>query len=215
MISPLKLSLLYLIALSLYLKPNYSFKFAFSSSKFAKHSSSLRMIAVGSPYPSEILVDVAEPDISGDTSSCVVAPDPIDLGSTLKSVKKAVIFAVPGAFTSTCSNQHLPSFIKNENALREKGIEEIYCLSVNDKSVMRAWGQSTPHYLSSRIKMVADGSAELTTALGLQKDLTKSRMGIRSLRYAMIVENGIITSINVDEKGMSLSSAENILSILN
>jgi glutaredoxin/glutathione-dependent peroxiredoxin len=210
----LKSSLFYLLAIAFYLKQYFSFKFSSSATKFTRTSlSSLRMASVGTPIPSGILVDVVEPSPS-EVGTCVVAPDPVDIGAMLKSVKKAVIFAVPGAFTSTCSNQHLPSFINNESALRTKGVNEIYCLSVNDKSVMRAWGQSTPGFPTSQIKMLADGSAELTVALGLQKDLTKSRMGVRSMRYAVIVENGVITSLNVDEKGMTLSSAENILSIL-
>ena len=137
----------------------------------------------------------------------------VDLGSVLSSHKKAVLFAVPGAFTPTCSAQHLPGFIAKANELKSKGVEAIYCLSVNDRFVMRAWSEATPGCADS-IKMIADGNADYTKALDLVKDATGSTMGIRSKRYAAIIENGKITSLQTDEKGLVNSSAEKILELL-
>jgi glutaredoxin/glutathione-dependent peroxiredoxin len=137
-----------------------------------------------------------------------------DLALLLKGVGKAILFAVPGAFTPTCSAQHLPGFVALAPQLKAKGIEDIYCLSVNDRFVMRAWAEATPGCVASGIKLVADGSGQLTAALGLTKDATASRMGIRSLRYAAVIERGVITVLNVDEKGLAQSSAETILSLL-
>jgi peroxiredoxin len=137
-----------------------------------------------------------------------------DLGTALKSSKKAVLFAVPGAFTPTCSAQHLPGFIAQAAALKARGVEDIFCLSVNDRFVMRSWAEATPNCVASGIKMVADGNGEFTAALGLTRDVTASRMGLRSKRYAAVIENGKVTLLNVDEKGLVNSSAEVILANL-
>lgn len=100
-----------------------------------------------------------------------------------------------GAFTPTCSAQHLPGFIEQAAALKAKGVEDIFCLSVNDRFVMRAWAEATPGCVSSGIKMVADGNGDYTKALGLTRDASGSRMGLRSKRYAAVVENGKITMV--------------------
>ncbi len=110
--------------------------------------------------------------------------------------------------------QHLPGFIAQADALRSKGVTDIFCLSVNDRFVMRAWAENTPGWAKSGIKMVADGNADYTSALGLTKDATGSRMGVRSKRYAAVLEFGTLKSLNVDEKGMVVSSAEAILAAL-
>ncbi|CAG0905434.1 unnamed protein product [Cyprideis torosa] len=125
--------------------------------------------------------------------------------------KKVVLFALPGAFTPTCSNTHLPGFVVNFDALTAKGVDTVVCASVNDAFVMGAWGKDQN---AENILMLADGNAELTTALGLEKDASGSGMGIRSKRYAMIVDNGVVTLLNVDEKGLDSSSAESILAAL-
>jgi peroxiredoxin len=107
----------------------------------------------------------------------------------------------------------LPSFVANSNEFyNNKGVTDIFCLSVNDKYVMKSWAEATAGCVESNIKMVADGNAEYTQALGLTKDGTGSRMGLRSKRYAAVIEYGVVKLINVDEKGMTLSSADAVLS---
>lgn len=125
--------------------------------------------------------------------------------------KKVVIFAVPGAFTPTCSAAHLPGFVVNADAIKAKGVDTIACISVNDVFVMDAWGkaQNAEHLL-----MLADGNADFAKAIDLTLDGSGFGMGLRSKRYAMIVDNGVVSHIAVDEKGLDASSAEAILSAL-
>lgn len=158
-------------------------------------------------------VDIISPP-SAESSEPSYQFSEADLGELLKSHKKAVLFAVPGAFTPTCSGKHLPGFIENFAALKAKGVDAIYCLSVNDKYVMRAWAEATPGCKDTGIKLVADGNGDFAKAFGLSKDATGSKMGIRCTRFAAIVEEGNVTSLQVDEKGLEKSSAENILSLL-
>lgn len=123
--------------------------------------------------------------------------------------KKVVLFAVPGAFTPGCSQTHLPGYVVNADNIKAKGVDSIICLSVNDAFVMDAWGKAQN---AEALIMLADGSGELTKALGLEKDITAGGMGIRSQRYAMIVENGKVTSLNVEPaRGVVVSAAEAIL----
>ena len=122
--------------------------------------------------------------------------------------KKVVLFAVPGAFTPTCSNAHLPEFITLADKIKAKGVDAIYCVSVNDAFVMKAWGDSQN---AEEILMLADGDASFTKALGLEKD-TAGFGGIRSSRYAMIVNNGVVTGLFVEEgKEFTVSRAEHVL----
>lgn len=124
--------------------------------------------------------------------------------------RKVVLFAVPGAFTPTCSNNHLPSFLEHFAAIKAKGVDTIACTSVNDVHVMSAWAKHSG--AEGKIMMLADGNAAFTTACGLEKDLNVSGMGLRSSRYSMIVEDGIVTSLNGEEKsGVNVSGAETIL----
>ncbi len=125
--------------------------------------------------------------------------------------KKVVMFAVPGAFTPGCSKTHLPGFVANSDAIMARGIDSIICTSVNDAFVMAVWGQEQN---AGDIIMLADGNAELALALGLNKDASEFQMGIRSQRYAMIVNDGVIELLNVDTKGIESSSAETILAAL-
>ena len=171
-----------------------------------------RFAAMNDMVPTAILCDIIQSS-SDATPQCTV-DEAKDFGAMLTSHKKAVLFAVPGAFTPTCSVSHLPGFIANADAMRAKGVEAIYCLSVNDRFVMKCWGDATAGFSTSGVKLVADGNAEFTTALNLVKDATGGRMGLRSQRYAMIIESGKITSINIDAKGLDTSSAEYILSLL-
>ncbi|MCH8176973.1 MAG: peroxiredoxin [Proteobacteria bacterium] len=124
--------------------------------------------------------------------------------------KKVVLFALPGAFTPTCSAAHLPGYVVQADALKDKGIDSIVCLSVNDAFVMNAWGEQ--HNVEDRVMMIADGSAHFTQAVGLDLDLGKGGMGIRSQRYAMIVNDGVVELLNVEAPmKFEVSDAETIL----
>ncbi|PXF62556.1 peroxiredoxin [Kangiella spongicola] len=127
------------------------------------------------------------------------------------SGKKVVLFAVPGAFTPTCSAAHLPGFVVNYDQIIEKGVDTVACMSVNDVFVMDAWEKDQN---AENLLMVADGNADFAEALGLDMDGTGFGMGVRSKRFAMIAEDGVVTALEVDEKGFEKSSAENILSLL-
>lgn len=123
--------------------------------------------------------------------------------------KKVVLLAVPGAFTPTCSAAHLPGFVVNADAIKAKGVDDIVCTSVNDVFVMDAWGKAQN---ADAIHMVADGSGDFASALGLEFDLTERGLGVRSQRYAMIVNDGVVEVLNLDEPGkFEVSSAEAIL----
>ena len=132
--------------------------------------------------------------------------------SELFAGKKAVLFAVPGAFTPTCSAAHLPGFVVNADKLRAKGIDSIVCTSVNDAFVMGAWGKAQN---ADEIIMLADGNGELTAALGLELDGSGFGLGTRSQRFAMIVEDGKVTHLNIEEgPGVDVSSAETMMALL-
>ncbi|WP_281561152.1 peroxiredoxin [Thalassomonas sp. RHCl1] len=131
--------------------------------------------------------------------------------SDLFNGKKVVIFALPGAFTPTCSAAHLPGFVVNADTIKAKGVDSIICLSVNDAFVMGAWGQAQN---ADEVMMLADGDGSFTKAMGLGKD-TGSFGGYRSVRYAMIVEDGVVTSLQVEQpKEFKVSSAESVLALL-
>jgi peroxiredoxin len=124
--------------------------------------------------------------------------------------KKIVVFGLPGAYTRTCSSRHLPGYVTNADTLRKKGIDAVACLSVNDAFVMDAWGKE--HGAAGKVTMLGDGSAEFTQAIGLDLDRTEAGMGIRSQRYSMVVENGVVTALNVEPSGQyGISSAEAML----
>jgi len=124
--------------------------------------------------------------------------------------KRVVVFGLPGAYTRTCSSRHLPGYVTNAEALKKKGIDAIACVSVNDAFVMDAWGKD--HGAPGKVVMLGDGSAELTEALGLSVDRTAAGMGIRSQRYSMIVDNGVVTALNIEPSGeYGVSSAEAML----
>ena len=127
--------------------------------------------------------------------------------------RTVVIFAVPGAFTPTCSDEHLPGFIVNADALKAAGVDEIVCVAVNDPFVMRAWGQL--HDSDDAITFLSDGNGDWTAALAMQRDMHKAAMGTRSKRYAMLVTDGVLTWLGVDESGLANSRAEAVLAILN
>lgn len=127
--------------------------------------------------------------------------------------KKVVVFSVPGAFTPTCSAKHLPGFVKQADTLRAKGVDNIACLAVNDAFVMGAWGKD--QQADGKVDMLADGSAAFTSALGLELDLVAAGLGVRGQRFAMIVDDGTVTHLAVEEPGaFEVSSAEAILAKL-
>jgi len=157
------------------------------------------MIKVGDKIPSVSISSVR----AGETSS--IEADQLMAG------KKVVLFALPGAFTPTCSASHLPGFIIKADEILAKGIDMIACLSVNDAFVMKAWADMQN---AEQITMIADGGAGLTTAMGLEMD-SGSFGGIRSKRYAMVIDDGVVTDLHIEEpKQFEVSSAEAILSIL-
>ena len=125
--------------------------------------------------------------------------------------KKVVLFAVPGAFTPTCSVAHLPGFVVHVDEIKAKGVDTVACMSVNDVFVMHAWGQSAN---AEHLMMLADGNGDFTGALGLELDGTGFGMGKRSQRFAMIVDDGVVSLLNVDAGALEGSSAEAVLAAL-
>jgi peroxiredoxin len=128
--------------------------------------------------------------------------------------KRVVLFAVPGAFTPACSQRHLPGYVEKAAEIRGKGVDEIACVAVNDAAVMAAWGRDQK--AEGKVTMLADGSGDFARALGLEIDLSRAGLGVRSKRYAMLVENGVVKSLKVEEQPgqVDASSAETMLSIL-
>jgi len=126
--------------------------------------------------------------------------------------KKVILFGLPGAFTPTCSAKHVPGYVQHADAIKAKGIDTIACISVNDAFVMGAWGKD--QNVGDKVMMLADGSAEFTKAAGLELDLVDRGMGVRCQRFSMIVDNGVIQSINIDEGTFDKTSAEQALSDL-
>jgi glutaredoxin/glutathione-dependent peroxiredoxin len=124
--------------------------------------------------------------------------------------KKIVVFALPGAFTPTCSAKHVPGFVAEADKFKAKGVDAIACISVNDAFVMGAWGKDQK--AGDKVMMLGDGAAEFTNAMGLAMDLTKNGMGVRSQRYAMIVKDGKVDQLFVEKPGaFEVSAAENVL----
>lgn len=153
------------------------------------------MISVGDPFPSITLRQATADGVSE-----------INTGE-LFAGKKAIVFSLPGAFTSTCSSKHLPSYVNEYDHLKAKGIDLIACLSVNDAAVMKAWGEA--HNALGKIVMIADGNAELTKALGIDVDLSKGYMGLRARRGVLTIDNGVVTSVDMEAPGKyEVSGAE-------
>jgi peroxiredoxin len=139
-------------------------------------------------------------------------PRPLQTGELLGK-GKVVLFAVPGAFTPTCSDYHLPGFVLRASELRDKGADKIVCVSVNDAFVMGAWGKA--HEVGEAVEMIGDGNGEFTKAMGLEMDGSGFGLGSRSRRYAAIVEDGVITHLAVEQApGVDVSSAESVLAAL-
>src|SRR5690554_654390 len=137
-------------------------------------------------------------------------PEAITTDTTFTN-KKVVLFAVPGAFTPTCSLAHLPGFVVQYDAIKAKGVDTVACLAVNDAFVMDAWAKSQN---AEHMLMLADGNATFTRACGLALDASAHGMGERSKRFAMVIDNGVVSHIAIDEKGLEATSAEAILAVL-
>jgi len=135
-------------------------------------------------------------------------PEPLDTAELFKG--KVALFALPGAFTPTCSARHLPGYVDNADALKAKGVDKIVCLSVNDAFVMGAWGKAQS--VGDKVVMAADGNGDFTRAVGLVMDGKGYGMGERSQRYSMLIENGVVKQLNVEKPGsFEVSNAETIL----
>jgi len=155
-------------------------------------------IKVGDKLPSTILMEM-----KGGT------PQPVKTDDFFGS-KKVAVFALPGAFTPTCSAKHLPGFIQHADAIKAKGIDAIACISVNDAFVMGAWGDQQG--AGEKVVMLADGNGDFTRALGLEMDASKFGMGKRSQRFSFVADKGVVTQLNVEEPGaFAVSSADHML----
>ncbi len=163
------------------------------------------MIAVGQKLPNATLYEFLDEASEG----CAIGPNAFEV-EKLAAGKKVVIFALPGAFTPTCSAQHVPGFIEHHDALKAKGVDEIWCISVNDPFVMGAWGRDLK--VNGKVRMLGDGSAEFTKKLGMEFDLTARGLGVRSQRYAMIVEDGVVKTLDLEAPGkFEVSDAASVL----
>jgi len=151
-------------------------------------------IKVGDKLPAGTLNEFIEVEGNG----CTLGPNTFKVEDLVKG-KKIAIFGLPGAYTPTCSAKHVPSYISNYEALKGKGVDEIWCISVNDAFVMGAWGRE--QQTAGKVRMMADGSAAFSQALGLTLDLTARGMGIRSNRYSMLVDDGVVKQLNVEAPG--------------
>jgi len=131
-------------------------------------------------------------------AACPVSPTSVSVAEACQG-KRIVIFGLPGAFTPTCSAQHVPGYLASYDALKQKGVDEIWCVSVNDGYVMAAWGRE--QNALGKIRFLGDGAAEFATKLGLTRDLTSTGMGIRMKRCSLLVEDGVVKSLHVEEPG--------------
>jgi peroxiredoxin len=166
-------------------------------------------IQVGETLPEGQLIECTEFD---PANGCPTNPRTLAVGELVKD-RKIVIFGLPGAYTPTCSARHLPGYVANHDALKAKGVDEIWCLSVNDHFVMASWGRD--QQAGGKVRMLADGSAEYVRKLGLDRDLSANGMGVRSQRFAMIVDDGVVRYLGVEASGkFEVSNAEAVLAQL-
>lgn len=165
------------------------------------------MIQVGERIPESTLYETVE---FGE--ACPLNPQPVSVTAALEG-KKVVLFGLPGAYTPTCSAKHVPGYVAHYDALKAKGVDEIWCVSVNDGFVMAAWGRDEKAL--GKVRFLGDGAADLTKKLGLELDLTKAGMGLRMQRFSMLIENGVVKTLNVEGPGkFEVSNAETMLAQL-
>lgn len=163
------------------------------------------MIKVGDTLPATTLMEFSEVEGNG----CSLGPNPVDVAKAMAG-KTIAIFALPGAFTPTCSAKHVPGFVEHFDAFKANGVDEIWCVSVNDAFVMGAWAREQKS--GGKVRMLADGSADFAKATGLTLDLTSRGMGLRSNRYSMLVKDGKVASLNIEGPGkFEVSDAATLL----
>jgi peroxiredoxin len=163
------------------------------------------MLKVGDRLPAASLQEFIEVEGNG----CSIGPNNFDVQKATAG-KKVAIFALPGAYTPTCSAQHVPGYVANAGELKAAGVEEIWCISVNDAFVMGAWGRDQK--TAGKVRMMGDGSAAFTKATGLTLDLGAKGMGLRSQRYSMLVVDGVVKTLNVEAPGkFEVSDADTML----
>lgn len=153
------------------------------------------MIKVGDRIPGGTLHETLEFD---PASGCPLGPREIDIDAATKG-RRIVVFAVPGAYTPTCSMKHLPGYVEHAEDFKARGIDEIWCVATNDAFVMAAWGRD--QNATGKLRLLGDGSAAWTRALGLDMDLTARGMGVRSQRYSMLIDDGVVRQLNVEAPG--------------
>jgi len=182
-------------------------EFAVGNGKFcANHA--IRTVAVGDSLPAVVLQEFKE--IEGE--GCSLGPNRFDILKE-SAGKTIAVFGLPGAFTPTCSAKHVPGYVEQYNELKQRGVDEIWCISVNDAFVMGAWARESK--TEGKVRMLADGSAEFARATNLLLDLTAKGMGVRSLRYSMLVRDGIVKTLNVEAPGkFEVSDSATLLSQL-
>ena len=162
-------------------------------------------IKVGDRLPAGTLMEYHDVEKDG----CSIGPNPVTIESLTRG-KKVVLFGLPGAFTPTCSAKHVPSYVQNLDRLKAKGVSEVICMAVNDAFVMGAWARDQK--TSGKIRMMGDGSADFTKALGLEVDLSARGLGLRCQRFSMLVDNGVVKTLNIEKPGQyEVSDAETML----
>ena len=165
-------------------------------------------IKVGDRLPNGTLNEFIEVEKEG----CTIGPNTFKVEDMVKG-KKIAIFGLPGAFTPTCSAKHVPSYVSNFDALKAKGADEIWCISVNDAFVMGAWGRDQK--AGGKVRMMADGSADYVKKLGLENDLMARGMGMRAQRFSLLVDDGVVKAVNVEAPGkFEVSDAGTMLKAL-
>ena len=163
------------------------------------------MIKVGDTLPNGTLGEF----IAVETAGCSIGPNTFNVSDLVKG-KKIAVFGLPGAFTPTCSAKHVPGYVANYDALKAKGVDEIWCVSVNDAFVMGAWAKD--QHTDGKVRMFGDGSATWTKALGLELDLVAKGMGVRMQRFSMLVVDGVVKTLNLEGPGkFEVSNAETML----
>jgi peroxiredoxin len=164
------------------------------------------MLKVGDKLPAGNLMEFVEVEGNG----CSLGPNSFDIAKATAG-KTVAIFALPGAFTPTCSAKHVPGYVEHAEQLKAAGVDEVWCVSVNDAFVMGAWGREQK--TAGKVRMMADGSADFTAATGLTLDLAARGMGMRSQRYSMLVVDGVVSTLNIEAPGkFEVSDAATLLS---
>ncbi|GAB4090944.1 peroxiredoxin [Hydrogenophaga soli] len=163
------------------------------------------MIKIGDSLPATTLMEYNEVEGEG----CSIGPMPVDVTQATQG-KTIALFALPGAYTPTCSAKHVPGYVAHADAFKAAGVDEIWCVSVNDAFVMGAWAKDQG--TQGKVRMLGDGSAEFAKATGLTLDLTARGMGLRSNRYSMLVKDGVVKTLNIDGPGQfEVSDADTLL----